>query len=1029
MALSYPDKIEHNNPSLPLVDDNQLGGGFRIVADKTARNAIPAGKRKINGLVAWTEGTSNKLMKYIGPDLLDASWQNDANWAAIGNSADVYFSYPFDDIIAYDTGELGMCLYSNFFANSDIVPAAYYYKGTRERIYFRFFEGLKDGANATRTGFYSRNWITYYDLKEKAFGQRYVMPCDYPSSTDYHNQGAMLVADDGHIIYIQEKLNSPGGHNSPLEIYRSNSEEDISIMNLVVTITGEFTYPMLRKLTNGDLYIIVRERVGGQERYMKILKSTDNGLTWAGLTGTANTFTTIIDLNLSGWFLYKYNVYSQDSEGLNLAVVAHQGVGSYGRRLYFLHSADGRNWTNAREYISPGNGYTRDVVTDGVLTDALLQTNYFVDGIAEGSSTAGLGSRWGGLNSLDKIPILTYWVYNPSIQCADIITAWYITKYDYATDTWIKKDIQSILSSGRNFANEYLSNYYNHIYSYGNGVIDLFVPNIKKDNNIIDSLPIISSGTLVGGVYYRIITTEANHFGTGVVVGNIKRSAGTETCDANNTVRPVKLGVTIFRSVDYGQSWTLLVETDKTIIESAQGVVGMLDNIYDNPDASCFFFGIMRSKAAAVIEYCDLGLLFGKRIAPDVLTTIVTSAPSVTTDDVTGIADTSATGNGNVTDDGNLSVTARGTCWSTSHNPTTADSHTTDGTGEGVFTSSLTPLIAETLYYVRAYATNSIGTSYGAEKSFTTSAAIVGSVYGYIAGGKTGTNYEASAERITFSTGAYAANTTSNLSQARGFISGVSDSTTYGYFCGGHTGGHTATTDRITFSTGATAANTASNLSGKRSYTTGVSDGATYGYVCGGYSGANIATTDRITFSTSATAANTASNLSTARRNCAGISDNASYGYVIAGYISAATDIADRITFSTGATAANTSSNASQARHAICGISDQATYGYVFGGATVGSGTEVVTADRITFSTGATAANTSSNLSLGRAYISGLGDGNLYGYISGGATNATPVNVNTTDRITFSTGATAANTTSNLTAVRQGHGGMSDKSV
>jgi hypothetical protein len=96
-------------------------------------------------------------------------------------------------------------------------------------------------------------------------------------------------------------------------------------------------------------------------------------------------------------------------------------------------------------------------------------------------------------------------------------------------------------------------------------------------------------------------------------------------------------------------------------------------------------------------------------------------APTVTTNTpITSITQTTASGGGNVTSDGGASVTARGVCWSTSTNPTTANSKTTDGSGTGSFTSSLTGLSANTLYYVRAYATNSVGTSYGANVTFTT---------------------------------------------------------------------------------------------------------------------------------------------------------------------------------------------------------------------------------------------------------------------------------------------------------------------
>ena len=95
-------------------------------------------------------------------------------------------------------------------------------------------------------------------------------------------------------------------------------------------------------------------------------------------------------------------------------------------------------------------------------------------------------------------------------------------------------------------------------------------------------------------------------------------------------------------------------------------------------------------------------------------------APTVTTTAISNIDKTTATGGGNVTADGGASVTARGICWSTSQNPTISGSHTTDGTGTGNFTSAMTGLTANTTYYVRAYATNSVGTAYGEEVSFTT---------------------------------------------------------------------------------------------------------------------------------------------------------------------------------------------------------------------------------------------------------------------------------------------------------------------
>ncbi len=104
--------------------------------------------------------------------------------------------------------------------------------------------------------------------------------------------------------------------------------------------------------------------------------------------------------------------------------------------------------------------------------------------------------------------------------------------------------------------------------------------------------------------------------------------------------------------------------------------------------------------------------------------------PIVSTTAMSNITGNSANSGGNVTSDGGSPVTARGVCWCISPNPTTANSFTTDGSGTGSFVSNLTGLAVSTLYYVRAYATNSAGTSYGNQVSFTTLQFYIGQSYG-----------------------------------------------------------------------------------------------------------------------------------------------------------------------------------------------------------------------------------------------------------------------------------------------------------
>jgi hypothetical protein len=94
--------------------------------------------------------------------------------------------------------------------------------------------------------------------------------------------------------------------------------------------------------------------------------------------------------------------------------------------------------------------------------------------------------------------------------------------------------------------------------------------------------------------------------------------------------------------------------------------------------------------------------------------------PTVVTTTISGVSSNAATSGGNVTSDGNAAVTAKGICWSKAENPIITDSRTIDGTGIGSYVSAISGLTPGTVYHVRAYATNSVGTSYGPDIQFTT---------------------------------------------------------------------------------------------------------------------------------------------------------------------------------------------------------------------------------------------------------------------------------------------------------------------
>src|SRR5664280_1477403 len=99
--------------------------------------------------------------------------------------------------------------------------------------------------------------------------------------------------------------------------------------------------------------------------------------------------------------------------------------------------------------------------------------------------------------------------------------------------------------------------------------------------------------------------------------------------------------------------------------------------------------------------------------------------PILTTTTVSNITAKTATSGGNITDEGSSTVISRGVCWSTESSPSITNGKTTDGVGMGSFSSNLTGLKEGTIYYVRAYATNNLGTGYGKIISFTSQPAII----------------------------------------------------------------------------------------------------------------------------------------------------------------------------------------------------------------------------------------------------------------------------------------------------------------
>lgn len=194
----------------------------------------------------------------------------------------------------------------------------------------------------------------------------------------------------------------------------------------------------------------------------------------------------------------------------------------------------------------------------------------------------------------------------------------------------------------------------------------------------------------------RALRFLANNAGY-VVTPTLLQGVATMTFNSGRTNR----NFTYYTSTDNGATWSAA-------------------NIINSGPTACNTITVTLN--SGIINRIKIANLLANDIGIDnlLITGFTIVAPLVTTTTASAVTFTTATSGGNVTFDGGAPVTARGVCWSTTPNPTTANSLTSNGTGLGNFTSNLAGLSPGTTYYVRAYATNQSGTGYGNEITFTT---------------------------------------------------------------------------------------------------------------------------------------------------------------------------------------------------------------------------------------------------------------------------------------------------------------------
>ena len=236
----------------------------------------------------------------------------------------------------------------------------------------------------------------------------------------------------------------------------------------------------------------------------------------------------------------------------------------------------------------------------------------------------------------------------------------------------------------------------------GKGAFEVEVTGLEKETvYYYRAYAVNAAGTAYGEEMY--ITTKAPELAT-VVTAEVTDAAGNSaTCGGNitdNGNAPI-----LSRGVCWSETVNPTIDDNRTEDGTGDG------------EFTSRITGLEVGKTYYVRAYAtnEAGTAYGEIKS---FATIEAQLPTIEGFEVTDKTSVGAKSGGNITNDGGSEIIARGVCWATHKEPTINDNKTEDGTGSGEFTSEITGLSEGTVYYLRAYATNAMGTVYGEEKPF-----------------------------------------------------------------------------------------------------------------------------------------------------------------------------------------------------------------------------------------------------------------------------------------------------------------------
>ena len=450
--------------------------------------------------------------------------------------------------------------------------------------------------------------------------------------------------------------------------------------------------------------------VAGSGTGNRVMTSPD-GITWTIRTSAADI----------AWSSVTYG------NGLFVAV-ASSGTGNR-----VMTSPDGVTWTSRTSadaawnsvrygndlFVAVANNGSRDAVmssSDGITwTQPSINLKSLITSITYGNGLFIVVTRYGAGNRVLTSPDGITWTYRTS--AAD---------NDWKSVTYGNSLFVAVANTGAG----------NRVMTSPNGIV-WTARSSSADNNW--TCVTYGNGLFVAvassGTGNRVMTSGYNIVADAPVISSSPVIQSQATVSFTQSVSAFAPAITNYRySIDNGSSWSNLSPASTTSPITITGLTDFSNQIQlqaiNSVGNSCTASYPMVLVAVNLNKYGQKVLSSAEFVNKNgaigisgILATgeSINSAPVITgTAAITNLTSTSATSGGTVSADGGASVTARGVCWSTTANPTMANSKTTDGNGTGTFTSAITGLTSGTTYYIRSYATNSVGTSYGTQVSFTT---------------------------------------------------------------------------------------------------------------------------------------------------------------------------------------------------------------------------------------------------------------------------------------------------------------------